>query len=755
MKVRERMKLKALINSNKKSTVAKRVVTVFLTIILFVSLSIVIPTKQIPEVLATTLSNPRIDANGDVTYDCIYFGRYPQSDATGKTSELIKWRVLSIDENDVFLVADCNLDCQPYNITNTYVTWENCTLRSWLNGYSGENNVNGMDCRGDNFIDKAFTGAEQEAIKLTTVVNTVGGEIGNDTKDKVFLLSDDEVRNRAYGFIPAYDFLDEARRRKNSSYAAECGSGYDTEHGEWWLRSQPWQEEEDKTFSGDYVHYTGEVSGGCSVDDCWTAVCPALHLDTSSSDLWSYAGTVSFEGRLSEAEVLLDIEKCSVFPKNAGPGETVTWKLKFRDDFKYSDLELMLVYPNNHWEDIYNWTLDEDGYYVFSFTVPTAGYNGIYEVNIYYSDGNVWDSLGWIQDLSSLNPQIEGLVEDSEAPIVDVEKIKVNFDGDIIRIHVPVKDELSGVDGIHILFAGFNKTDNMWDSLWGAIYMDKSNWAETEDGYIIEKKLEDFLSIFWNNDLDEIEIFGISQIWTTDIAGNNKERIILSEHENERIGLDVIPSHLQFSLKDTGIKEEKPSVEQPSSPQKQPENSPQPPTDAESILPSVGTTKTVSAGTYKVTKSSAKQKEAAYLKPTNKTKTSITIPASVNIDGYTYKVTSIDPNALANNKKLTKVIVGKNVTSIGKNAFKKCTKLKTVTLKSTFLKTIGSSAFYGDKNLKTITIKSSKLTSKSVGKNALKGTNKKLIIKVSKKKVSSYKKFLKKKGNTNITVKKG
>ncbi len=174
----------------------------------------------------------------------------------------------------------------------------------------------------------------------------------------------------------------------------------------------------------------------------------------------------------------------------------------------------------------------------------------------------------------------------------------------------------------------------------------------------------------------------------------------------------------------------------------------------EQTVPVVGTQVIIGNGEYKVTKTTPSEKEVTYIKPINKNKTSITIPVSITFDSHTYKVTSIAPDALANNKKLTKVTVGKNITSIGKNAFKNCKKLKSVTLKSTTLKSIGSNAFYGDKNLKTITIKSTKLTSKSVGKNAFKGTNKKLTIKVPKKKVSSYKKFLGKKGNKNVKVKK-
>ena len=71
-------------------------------------------------------------------------------------------------------------------------------------------------------------------------------------------------------------------------------------------------------------------------------------------------------------------------------------------------------------------------------------------------------------------------------------------------------------------------------------------------------------------------------------------------------------------------------------------------------------------------------------------------------------------------KKLTKITLGKNVTSIGKNAFS------------------------GDKKLKTIVINSAKL--KSVGKNAFKNINKKAIIKVPKKQLKAYKKLFKKAG---------
>lgn len=175
----------------------------------------------------------------------------------------------------------------------------------------------------------------------------------------------------------------------------------------------------------------------------------------------------------------------------------------------------------------------------------------------------------------------------------------------------------------------------------------------------------------------------------------------------------------------------------------------------EETKPAAKNTVLTSAGqkcTVKVTSSSAKNPTVAYMKSTNSKAASITVPSSIIINNVTYKVTGIADNAFANHKKVTKITIGKNVISIGKNAFKNCRKLKTVTINSTVLKSIGANAFSGDKNLKNVTVKSTKLTSKSVGKNAFKGTNKKLIIKVPKKKAAAYKKFFKKKGNVKVTV---
>ncbi len=154
----------------------------------------------------------------------------------------------------------------------------------------------------------------------------------------------------------------------------------------------------------------------------------------------------------------------------------------------------------------------------------------------------------------------------------------------------------------------------------------------------------------------------------------------------------------------------------------------------------------------KVTSDNAVSPTVEYVAGTDKFAKKVTVPNAVSVNGVTYQVTSVAPKAFAKNKKLKSVIIGKNVTSIGKDAFKNCTSLKSVTIQSAGLTKIGNGAFSGNKKLTKITIKTTKLTKKSIGKNALKGTNKKLVIKVPKKQVEKYKTYFKGKGNKSVKV---
>ncbi len=168
---------------------------------------------------------------------------------------------------------------------------------------------------------------------------------------------------------------------------------------------------------------------------------------------------------------------------------------------------------------------------------------------------------------------------------------------------------------------------------------------------------------------------------------------------------------------------------------------------------------------YKVTGSdSTGQPTVEYTAPGNKGKASVTIPATVLLDNVKCKVTSVANNAFKNNKKIKKIVIGKNVSVIGSNAFRGCVKLSSVTLGAgvvtikagaffgcTALKEltipakvtrIGKQALYGCKKLARIVIRTQKLTSKSIGQNAFGKLYAKVTVKVPKSKLKDYKKLL-------------
>ena len=247
--------------------------------------------------------------------DNIYFGTYQQSSA-GSTEpdgtegvdwiksdtankngqdpyyyiDPVKWRVLENANGQLFLLSDQNLDVFQYHVDYESVTWATSTMRSWLNGYSAEQNTggsSGIDYTSDNFIGTAFSEKEQKAIADTTVVNDDNPdhntEGGNDTTDQIFLLSIEEVQNADYGFTD-----DSSRIATNTAYVAGGGEiGGNMLHGVgeadyWWLRSP-----------GDLNHRAAGVAAGVSVDGgvggygysvriAYLAVRPAFNLDLTS-----------------------------------------------------------------------------------------------------------------------------------------------------------------------------------------------------------------------------------------------------------------------------------------------------------------------------------------------------------------------------------------------------------------------------------------------------------------------------------------
>ena len=285
--------------------------------------------SKVSENIWNSIVNASYDGNGDAKVGSTKYRRIKKGDATYARSgsntqynwknednyhyfkyEPIKWRVLNVNETDAFLLADKALDDQRYNTSYTDITWEKSTMRSWLNGYDSSVNTYGTDYSSKNFINTAFTSSERSAIKTTEVVNddniSYGTAGGNDTSDKVFLLSENEVYNSdtafSYGFLKDCDTDDEGRRCKSSTFAKAMGvwSKTDSPYAGncwWWLRSPG----DNASRAADVDDFGYVNTYGYDVnDDAVNAVRPALHLDLSSSDLYSYAGTVSSDGTVNE-----------------------------------------------------------------------------------------------------------------------------------------------------------------------------------------------------------------------------------------------------------------------------------------------------------------------------------------------------------------------------------------------------------------------------------------------------------------------
>ena len=242
-------------------------------------------------------NKPRV-TGGVTTWDCVYFGNYKQK-ATTFTKQPIEWRVLSVNGDDAFLVADKALDCKPYNTSYSSVTWKTCTLRDWLNGtgdYVSDDTA---------FINAAFNENERNAIKETTVTNeknpSYDTEGGNDTTDKIYLLSIAEVSNASYGFDETFAKSSATRYAKATDYARMNGAYRSNSDGYagncyWWLRSPG-----NDTYGAAYVHdYGWGSSNGSDVDDVNAAVRPALHVNLLSSSVTA-VGTVTAQGESAAA----------------------------------------------------------------------------------------------------------------------------------------------------------------------------------------------------------------------------------------------------------------------------------------------------------------------------------------------------------------------------------------------------------------------------------------------------------------------
>ncbi|MCR5655967.1 MAG: leucine-rich repeat domain-containing protein [Butyrivibrio sp.] len=179
--------------------------------------------------------------------------------------------------------------------------------------------------------------------------------------------------------------------------------------------------------------------------------------------------------------------------------------------------------------------------------------------------------------------------------------------------------------------------------------------------------------------------------------------------------------------------EEEPS-EEPSKPQDEEKKDETKKDDTSKAPAPAGTEIKGEQATYKVTGTG----EAEYEAPKDAAASTVAIPDEIkDANGNVYKVTSVAPNAFKNNKKITKAVIGKNVTTIGANAFSGCKKLKNLELDGNVVKTIGKNAFKGTKKgLKVKIFAKNKKTAQKLFKKVVKtGKAKEATLKFKKRAV--------------------
>lgn len=221
--------------------------------------SIITPVQESIEEFKTEV----IEIKSDVKQgDIVVWGSYEQDNDLKNGKEPIEWIVLYNNGNEALLLSKYALDCEAYHDESKSVTWEESSLRKWLN---------------NEFYENAFDIRERKIIKPL------------DNKDNVFLLSEFDVVNPDYGFSDDYKETDIKRRCTGTAYAIARGlfivpfpkattKTIDGENTCWWWLSSPGM----KPGLASRVGYDGYVfSYGEEIIEC-LGVRPAIVVNLKS-----------------------------------------------------------------------------------------------------------------------------------------------------------------------------------------------------------------------------------------------------------------------------------------------------------------------------------------------------------------------------------------------------------------------------------------------------------------------------------------
>lgn len=232
--------------------------------------------------------------------DTVTYGSYYQSNGSNK--EAIEWIVLDREEDSALLLSKYILDKQKFDADyNNYdkSTWEISSIRKWLNS---------------KFLNNAFNDNEKSYIEPTTVINNDtdyvehnGSEInnihtdcGNDTIDKLFLLSVDEVKlyfgeKTDFSVLSNGSYYESDRVYKLiTKWTNYAGVAYNDGGStkSWWLRSMGRSHHHPAKVGGGTFSYAG-LNGYFDIAGVRPAMWVTLNNNVSNSELTTNDNTTN------------------------------------------------------------------------------------------------------------------------------------------------------------------------------------------------------------------------------------------------------------------------------------------------------------------------------------------------------------------------------------------------------------------------------------------------------------------------------
>lgn len=197
---------------------------------------------------SVTVDETKTKTMGYLTYylgdDSFWYAKRSSSEEDNYYKvEPIKWRVLTDDYSGKSLLLTERLlvggNIPYYESRETHrngsypCNYQHSQIRAYLNGISYDAALESDENKWTNkgFLQTAFTETGMATIAVTHVDNNWGGDLKcDDTLDKIFLLSVQEVMNPDYGFAKSSKENSPSRVKKLTDYGEPAWSY-------WWLRS--------------------------------------------------------------------------------------------------------------------------------------------------------------------------------------------------------------------------------------------------------------------------------------------------------------------------------------------------------------------------------------------------------------------------------------------------------------------------------------------------------------------------------------